>query len=53
MGYKNAFLVAAFVALAQISLCFFFIKYGRGFREASVAKYLKCVQQAKNDGLGH
>lgn len=53
LGYQNAFLIAAFVALAQISLCFVFIKYGKGLRKASVPRYLKYVQQVKEDGLAH
>ncbi|KAF5510266.1 putative MFS-type transporter [Colletotrichum siamense] len=39
MGWQNAFLVAAFAALAQISLFFLIIKKGRGFRQKSVVSY--------------
>jgi hypothetical protein len=53
MGYQNAFLVCAFVALAQISLFFAMIKWGRGLRKASVPRYLKYVRQIEDDGLGH
>ncbi|KAL6365701.1 hypothetical protein LRP88_01702 [Fusarium phalaenopsidis] len=53
MGYQNAFLVAAFAALAQLSLFIVFIRWGRHFRRASVARYWKYVQQVKDDGLLH
>ncbi|KAF5548556.1 transporter HOL1 [Fusarium phyllophilum] len=53
MGYQNAFLVAAFVAMAQFSLAFVFIKYGKQFRRNSTASYFKYLEQVKNDGLIH
>ncbi|RSL86545.1 hypothetical protein CEP51_002742 [Fusarium floridanum] len=53
MGYQNAFLVAAFTALAQLSLFLVFIRWGRHFRKASVSRYWKYVQQVKDDGLLH
>ncbi|KAJ3548378.1 hypothetical protein NM208_g1037 [Fusarium decemcellulare] len=53
MGYQNAFLVAAFTAFAQLSLFLVFIRWGRQFRKASVARYWKHVQQVKADGLLH
>jgi hypothetical protein len=53
LGYQNAFLIAAFVALAQISFCFVFIKWGRQLRKASVLRYWKFVQQVKEDGLAY
>ncbi|PCD30362.1 hypothetical protein AU210_010044 [Fusarium oxysporum f. sp. radicis-cucumerinum] len=53
MGYQNAFLVAAFVAMAQFSLAFVFIKYGKQLRRNSTASYFKYLEQVKNDGLIH
>ncbi|KAI1019908.1 hypothetical protein LB503_006027 [Fusarium chuoi] len=53
MGYQNAFLVAAFVAMAQFSLAFVFIKYGKQLRRSSTASYFKYLKQVKNDGLIH
>ncbi|OQU99867.1 hypothetical protein CLAIMM_05440 [Cladophialophora immunda] len=53
MGYQNAFLVAAFVALAQTSVFLAFIKWGRQFRKASVNRYFKYVKQIEDDGLSH
>ncbi|KAF5671979.1 transporter HOL1 [Fusarium circinatum] len=53
MGYQSAFLVAAFVAMAQFSLAFVFIKYGKQLRRKSTASYFKYLKQVKNDGLIH
>ncbi|KIX02991.1 uncharacterized protein Z518_06541 [Rhinocladiella mackenziei CBS 650.93] len=53
MGYQNAFLVAAFVCLAQTSVFFAFIKWGRQWRKASVNRYWKYVKQIQDDGLVH
>lgn len=53
MGYQNAFLVAAFVAMAQISTFLVFIKWGRGLRKASVNRYLKYVKEIEDNGLAH
>lgn len=53
LGYRNAFLVAAFTALAQTAMFLVFIKWGRQIRKAGVSKYLKYVQQVKDDGLLH
>jgi len=53
MGYQDAFLLAAFTALAQTAVFLVFIKWGRQIRKASVDRYLKYVQQVKDDGLLH
>jgi hypothetical protein len=53
MGYQNAFILAAFVALAQISLFFVFIKTGKPLRKASVPRYLKYVEQIEGPRLSH
>lgn len=39
MVYQNAFLVAGFVAMAQVSIFFVLIKYGRRLRKANIARY--------------
>ncbi|OAL27224.1 hypothetical protein AYO20_09822 [Fonsecaea nubica] len=49
MGYRNAFLVAAFAAMAQISTTFIFIKWGRAMRKRSIPKYLEYVEKT----MGH
>merc|ERR1712000_669100 len=53
MGYQNAFITAACVAFAQISLFLVFIKWGRRMRKASATRYLKYVKQIEDDGLVH
>ncbi|KAL4904498.1 hypothetical protein BDW74DRAFT_178604 [Aspergillus multicolor] len=53
IGYQNAFLIAAFAGLAQTSVFFIFVKWGRQLRKASVGRYWKYVQQVKDDGLLH
>lgn len=53
MGYQNTFLVAGFVAMAQVSIFFVMIKYGRRLRKANIARYWKYVQQVQEDGLAH
>ena len=40
MGLQNAFIVAAFAGLIQVLTVFFFIRYGKKMRQASVDKYL-------------
>lgn len=53
MGYQNAFILAAFVAMAQISLFFVFIKFGKTLRKASIPRYWKYVNQLQAEGLVH
>ncbi|KIV92420.1 hypothetical protein PV10_03720 [Exophiala mesophila] len=53
MGYQNAFILAAFVAMAQICLFFVFIKYGKSLRKASIPRYWKYVNQLQAEGLVH
>lgn len=53
MGYQNAFLVAAFACLAQISLFFVFIKWGRRMREASKPRYMKFLDDVQREGVSH
>jgi MFS family permease len=51
MGFQNAFLVAAFVALAQISLYFAMIKWGQKLRARSADKYWRYVARVEAEGL--
>lgn len=53
MGYRNAFIVAAFAAMAQASTFLIFIKWGKKMRVKSTAKYLKYVGELKSAGLMH
>lgn len=53
MGYQNAFIVAAFAALAQISVFLVFIKWGKNLRKASVPRYWKYIHQLQKEGLIH
>lgn len=53
MGYQNAFLVAAFAALAVISSFLVYIKFGRELRRKSAQRYLKYVKQMEEDGVKH
>jgi len=53
MGYQNAFILAAFVAMVQISLFFLLIKYGKRLRKASIPRYWKYVNQLQAEGLVH
>lgn len=45
MGLQNAFIVAASAGLAQVLTVFYFIRYGRSIRQASVGKYERYVEQ--------
>lgn len=53
MGYQNAFIVAAFAALAVICSFLVFIKFGREFRRKSAQRYLKYVKQMEDEGVKH
>ncbi|EON98483.1 putative mfs transporter protein [Phaeoacremonium minimum UCRPA7] len=53
MGYQNAFIVAGLTALAQTAVFYLFIKFGREMRKKSAPRYLRYVQQIKEDGLAH
>lgn len=53
MGYQNAFILAAFAGLAQVCTFFIVVRYGKGWRKASMARYEKYVQQSEKMGLVH
>ncbi|KAL9039840.1 MAG: hypothetical protein Q9214_004712 [Letrouitia sp. 1 TL-2023] len=53
MGLQNAFIVAAFVGLAQTLSFLLFVRYGRHLREISVSRYRKYVQEMAAAGLIH
>lgn len=49
MGFQNAFLVAAFVGLAQTATFLVFTKWGKSLRMASLGRYEKFVSRMKRD----
>lgn len=53
MGLQNAFLIAAFVGMAQISTFFIFVKYGKGLRRKSAGRYAKYVARIASAGVVH
>ena len=53
MGLQNAFIVAAFVGLAQTLSFLVFVKYGRHLREISVHRYRRFVKEMAAAGLIH
>ena len=53
MGLQNAFILAAFAGLAQVTTIFIFIKYGHSLRKASVGKYRRYVNEMAAAGLIH
>lgn len=53
MGFQNAFLVAAFVGMAQAATFFIFVRYGKAMRRASSGRYMRYVSQMARDGVIH
>lgn len=53
LGLQNAFIVAAFAGLIQVLTAFFFIRYGKNFRQASVDRYLHYKEEMEAAGLVH
>ncbi|KAF2162822.1 hypothetical protein M409DRAFT_68819 [Zasmidium cellare ATCC 36951] len=53
MGLQNAFLVAAFVGVAQAATFFVFVGYGKAMRRASSGRYRRYVEQMARDGVIH
>lgn len=51
MGLQNAFIVAASAGLAQVLTVFYFIRYGRSMRQASVGRYQHYVAQMNSVDL--
>lgn len=53
MGFQNAFLVAAFVGLAQVLTFLIFIKWGKAIRISSAQQYRNEVERAERLGIAH
>lgn len=53
MGYKNAFLVAGFVAFAQWATFLIFIKWGKSLRRASAGRYQRYVEKVQRQAGAH
>lgn len=53
MGLQNAFLVAAFVGMAQCATFLIFVKYGKQLRRHSAARYAKYVEKMAIAGVIH
>lgn len=53
MGLQNAFIVAAFVGLAQVLSFLLFVRYGRNFRQLSIPRYRRYVKEMAAAGLIH
>ncbi len=47
LGYQNCFISAAFVGMAASSVFFIMIKYGKGLRAKSAARYWALVAEEK------
>jgi hypothetical protein len=53
MGYQNAFILAAFAGLAQVLTFFAVLKWGKGWRNASKARYYRYIKDSENLGVTH
>lgn len=53
MGYQNAFLVAAFVGMAQVCSFFLIVRFGPALRKSSKERYYKYVAENSSLGLAH
>ncbi|KAK5047349.1 hypothetical protein LTR84_006872 [Exophiala bonariae] len=53
MGLQNAFILAAFVAMAQIATFLVFVKWGKSMRRSSARRYQKYVEQVQHEGWQH
>jgi len=53
MGYQNAFILAAFAGLAQVTTFLIFVKWGKKWRRASAEKFLKYVKEMQDAGIAH
>ena len=53
MGLQNAFIVAAFAGLVQCCSFFLMVRWGKGLRRDSSAKYAKYVEKMASDGMVH
>jgi hypothetical protein len=53
MGYRNAFLVAAFAGLAQVLTFLAVVKWGKGWRNMTKGRYYKFVREGEGLGGSH
>lgn len=53
MGLQNAFILAAFAGMAQVTTIFIFTKWGKDMRRRSATRYAKYVTQMADSGLVH
>ncbi len=53
MGLQNAFLLAAFVGMAQCATFLIFVKYGKQLRRQSAARYAKYIEKMAIAGMIH
>jgi hypothetical protein len=53
MGYQNAFLVAAFVGMAQVLSFLAVIKWGKSWRNMTKKRYYKFVKESELLGTSH
>lgn len=53
MGLQNAFILAAFVGLAQCATVWLMVKWGKEFRRRSVGRYAKYVEEMAKSGMIH
>lgn len=53
MGYQNAFILAAFAGLAQVCTFFAVVRWGKGWRANSRAKYYGYVEESESWGVIH
>lgn len=53
IGYQNAFIIAAFVAMAAALPFLVMIKWGKKMRESSRLRYWRYVAEGKALGLAH
>lgn len=52
MGLQNAFILAAFVGLAQVLTFLLVVKYGKAWRMASRERYYRFVKESMDLGVG-
>lgn len=53
MGLRNAFILAAFVGMAQSASFLIMVKYGKKLRRSSGPRYVKYVEKMASAGVVH
>ena len=53
MGFQNAFMVAAFVGMAQVLLFLVFVRWGKAMRERSAGRYKRYLEEMAQAGFVH